>query len=79
MNETMVEQQTEIDVFNSGCDLVLSHVESFIDNLEASEDDVATRYDKVKRLIAGMRLTVNKRRAPREESSIILPDQNIVT
>jgi hypothetical protein len=75
----MVEPQTEIDVFNSGCDLVLTHVEAFIGNLEASEDDVATRYDKVKRLIAGMRLTVNKRRAPREEPSIILPDQNIVT
>ncbi len=79
MNETMVEQQTELDIFNSGCDLVLSHVEAFIGNLEASEDDVATRYDKLKRLVAGMRLTVNKRRAPREESSIILPDQNIVT
>lgn len=74
MNETMVEQQTELDIFNSGCDLVLSHVEAFISNLEASEDDVATRYDKLKRLIAGMRLTVNKRRAPRGESSIILPD-----
>lgn len=79
MNENTVEPQTELDIFNSGCDLVLSHVEAFIGNLEASEDDVATRYDKVKRLIAGMRLTVNKRRAPKQESSIILPDQNIVT
>lgn len=73
MNDPLGE--THLDAFNSGCDLVLNHVEAFINNLEASEDDPATRYDKIKRMVSGMRAVVDKRRTPREESNIILPNQ----
>lgn len=66
---------THIDAFNSGCDLVLSNVQSFIDKLDASGESDADKYDKVKRMVAGMAAVVASRRAPREESSIILPNQ----
>ena len=67
--------ETHLDAFNSGCDLVLSNVQSFLDKLDASGEDDATKYDKVKRMVAGMVAVVAARRAPREESSIILPNQ----
>lgn len=66
---------THIDAFNSGCELVLSNVQSFLDKLDAAGEDDATKYDKVKRMVAGMAAVVASRRTPREESSIILPNQ----
>jgi hypothetical protein len=66
---------THLDAFNSGCDLVLSNIQEFIGKLDASDEDDATKYDKVKRMVAGMAAVVASRRAPREESSIILPNQ----
>lgn len=76
-NERMVDPlgETHLDAFNSGCDLVLSNVQSFLDKLDAAGEDDATKYDKVKRMVAGMAAVVASRRAPRQESSIILPNQ----
>lgn len=79
MNEQMVEQANEIDIFNSGCDLVLSHVENFILKLEESGESVDMKYDKIIRMVAGMRAVVDKRRAPKqEEPAIMVPEQQII-
>jgi hypothetical protein len=67
--------ETHIDAFNSGCDLVLSNIQEFIGKLDASSEGDAEKYDKVKRMVAGMAAVVASRRAPREESNIILPNQ----
>ena len=79
MNEKMVEQANEIDIFNSGCDLVLSHIEGFIVKIEEAGEPVEMKYEKVLRMVAGMRAVVDKRRAPKEEEpTIVVPDQQII-
>jgi hypothetical protein len=66
---------THLDAFNDGCELALSSIQTFVDKLDASGEDAATKYDKVKSMVAGMAALVVSRRAPREESNIILPNQ----
>jgi hypothetical protein len=79
MNEQMVEQANEIDIFNSGCDLVLSHIEKFILNLEEAGDPVGDKYEKLVKMVVGMRAVVEKRRAVKEEEpTIAVPEQKII-
>jgi hypothetical protein len=78
-NEQAVEQANEIDIFNSGCDLVLSHVESFIVRLEEEGEPAEQKYEKLLKMIVGMRMVVEKRRAPKaEEPAIMVPDSKII-
>ena len=80
-NEQMTAQATEntLDVFNSGCDLVLSHVEGFIVKLEEAGEPVEMKYERILRMVAGMRAVVEKRRAPKAEEPVIaVPDQKII-
>ena len=76
----MENHQNELDIFNSGCDLVLSHIGSFIVRLEESGEDTEEKYLKLLKMVAGMQAVVAKRSAAKEpESQIIVPDQAIIT
>lgn len=66
---------THLDAFNDGCELALSTIKNFVDKLDASGEGAAEKYDKVKSMVAGMAALVVSRRAPRQESNIILPNQ----
>lgn len=78
-NEKMAEPMNEIDIFNSGCDLVLGHIEGYIVNIEEAGEPVEVKYEKILRMVAGMRAVVEKRRAPKqEEPAIMVPDQQII-
>jgi hypothetical protein len=78
-NEQMEAAAVEISMFNSGCDLVLSHIERRIVELESENEPVADKYEKLLRLIVKMRATVSRRTAPKaEDPSIMVPDQQII-
>jgi hypothetical protein len=80
-NEQMVEATAEntMDLFNSGCDLVLSHIEGYIVKLEDAGGTPEEKYTLLLKTIAGMRAVVEKRRAPKaEEPAIIVPESQII-
>lgn len=80
-NEQMAAATAEntLDIFNSGCDLVLSHVESFIVKLEEEGEPAEQKYEKLLKMVVGMRAVVEKRRAPKaEEPAIIVPEPQII-
>jgi len=66
---------THLDAFNDGYEVALSSIQDFVERLDASGEGAAEKYDKVKSMVAGMVALVVSRRAPRQESSIILPNQ----
>jgi hypothetical protein len=78
MNEQMVEMN-EIDLVNSGCDLVLTHIEKFILGLEDAGHPVEKKYEDLVRMVAGMRIIVEKRRSVKQqEPAIAVPEQKII-
>ena len=80
-NEQMVEATAEntMDLFNSGCDLVLSHLEGYIVKLEDAGGTPEEKYTLLLKTIAGMRMVVEKRRASKpEEPAIIVPESQII-
>ena len=80
-NEQMAAAATEntMDVFNSGCDLVLSHIEAYIIKIEEEGGSYEKKYEQLLKTIAGMRAVVEKRRAPKaEEPAIIVPESQII-
>jgi hypothetical protein len=78
MEEKVVEMN-EVDIFNSGCDLVLGHIEKFILGLEEAGYPAEEKYEKIVRMVAGMRAVVEKRRSVKqEEPTIAVPDQQII-
>jgi hypothetical protein len=71
--------ENTMDVFNSGCDLVLSHIEGYIIKLEEAGEPVQQKYEQLLKAVVGMRAVIEKRRAPKPpESMIAVPDQQII-
>lgn len=69
----------ELDIFNSGCDLVLHHIMDFITSLEESQLDTDVKYEKLLQMVSSMNAVVRKRSAVKEpESQIIVPDQTLI-
>jgi hypothetical protein len=78
-NEGAAGQVNELDAFNSGCDLVLTVIETRIIKLEQEGGTPEQKYSNLLKTLVDMRNVVENRRAPKvEEPAIMVPDSKII-
>lgn len=70
--------ENPFDAFNDGCDLVLGTLEGFMDEMDQTDGMYEAKYNKVKRMIAGMRASVGNSKPVKEQSAIEVPSQQII-
>ena len=66
------------DAFTDGCDIVLKNLDEFMGEMDQKEGFYEEKYDKVKRMVIGMRASLGKPVEPEEQSAIEVPSQQII-
>lgn len=72
-------EENTLSLFNDGCDLVLSHLEKTILDLEASDLDTEEKYRQILVRVVGMRAVVDRRTVvKKEEPAVLVRDSQII-
>jgi hypothetical protein len=66
------------DAFTHGCDIVLKNLDEFMAEMDQKEGFYEEKYDKVKRMVIGMRASLCNPVEPEEQSAIEVPSQQII-
>jgi hypothetical protein len=66
------------DAFTDGCDIVLKNLDEFMVEMDQKEGFYEEKYDKVKRMVIGMRASLGNPVEPEEQSAIEVPSQQII-
>ena len=69
----------DFDGFNDGCLLVINTLEAFMEDMDAKKEGMyEEKYDKVRRMLSGMKATVGDRIEAGKQSDIEVPSQKII-